>query len=128
MNWQGSWDASLMKKLVDSRNWYKLVPDFEHKALVDGYGSGEDYVPAAMAENGETFIAYIPKGNAVTVNMQQLSGIQLVAWWFNPRNGLAQTAGNFAEKKRMQFTPPDRNDWVLVIDNAENGFGAPGGN
>ncbi len=126
MDWQGSCDASIMKKLVDSRNWYKLVPDVEHKILFDGYGSDESYVPAAMAENGETFVAYIPQGKAVSVDLQWLNGNRLTAWWFNPRNGLAQRLGEYAEKNKMQFTPPDRNDWVLVIDNAELDFLKPG--
>jgi hypothetical protein len=126
LNWQGSCDASLMKKLVDSRNWYKLVPDFEHKILVEGYGSDDNYAPAAMAENGESFVAYIPKGNTISVDMKQLSGNSLVAWWFNPRNGLAHKAGEYSEKAAMKFAPPDSNDWVLVIDDMEKDFGAPG--
>jgi hypothetical protein len=127
MDWQGSWDASLMKKLVDSRNWYKLVPDTEHKVLFDGFGSDDSYVPAAMAGNGETFIAYIPGGNAISVDLGRMSGTRLAAWWFNPRNGLAQQIGEYAEKNKMKFTPPDRSDWVLVIDDAGYGFGTPGG-
>jgi len=128
LDWQGSWDASIMKKLVDSRNWFKLVPDIEHKVLFDGFGSEDSYVSAARAENGETFLAYIPGGNTISVDMQQLSGSSLVAWWFNPRNGLAQRIGEYAEKSKMQFAPPDKNDWVLVIDDAEYNFGTPGGN
>lgn len=126
VDWQGSWDASIMKKLVDSRKWYKLVPDTEHGVVFDGYGSNESYVSAAMADNGETLITYIPKGNTISVNMQLLSGNRLLAWWFNPRNGLARQAGEYAEKTKMQFTPPDRNDWVLVIDDAVYNFGPPG--
>jgi hypothetical protein len=127
MDWQGSYDASIMKKLVDSRNWYTLVPDYEHKVVFDGYGSGEDYVSSALADNGETFIAYIPNGNVISVNMQLLAGKSLVAWWFNPRNGLAIKIEEYTGKAKRNFTPPDRNDWVLVIDNMEYGFGAPGG-
>ena len=127
MDWQGSCDASIMKKLVDSRNWFKLVPDLEHRVLFDGYGSGESYVSAARADNGETVIAYIPQGTAIWVDLQQVSGDKLVAWWFNPRNGLAQQIREYTEKNKMQFTPPDRNDWVLVIDDMEYNFGIPGG-
>jgi hypothetical protein len=127
MDWQGSWDASVMKELVDSRNWFTLIPDNDHKALFDGYGSDEGYVSAALAENGETFIAYIPKGNTVSVDLQKVSGKKLVAWWFNPRNGLAQKKGEYIEKIKLQFTPPDGNDWVLVIDDAARNFPVPGG-
>jgi hypothetical protein len=87
----------------------------------------ESYASAAMPENGETFIAYIPKGNVISVDLQRLSGSTLVAWWFNPRNGLSQKIAEYAEKSKIQFTPPDRNDWVLVIDDAAYNFGVPGG-
>ena len=126
MNWQGSWDVWVMKLLVESRNWYKLVPDYEHRVLTDGYGSGENYVSAAMAENGETFIAYNPSGNILTVDLQEMSGNKLAAWWYNPRNGLAQGAGEYTNKAKIKFTPPDRNDWVLVIDDAGYNFPVPG--
>ena len=128
MDWQGSCDASLMKKLVDSRNWYKLVPDVEPRILYDGYGSAGSYVSAAIAENGETFFAYIPQGNAISVDMKRLSGKSVIAWWYNPRNGSAQKAGEYTEKTKMQFIPPDQNDWVLVLDDSEYGYGAPGTN
>jgi hypothetical protein len=57
-----------------------------------------------------------------------LSTGQTVLLRFNPRNGLAQVAGEYEEKSKMQFTPPDRNDWVLVIDDAIHNFPKPGGN
>jgi hypothetical protein len=126
LGWQGSCDAAIMKSLVESRNWYKLVPDYKHVTVFEGYGSGEAYVAAALAENGETMIAYIPRGTAIWVDLSQISGNKFVAWWFNPRNGLSQAAGEFTERGKKLFTPPDRNDWVLVVDDATCQLGIPG--
>ncbi len=128
MQWQGSYDASLMKRLVDSRKWYTLVPDYLHKAVFEGYGSKEAYVAAALSENGETLIAYLPVGTTIGVDLSVVSGNRIVASWFNPRNGLAQKAGEYTQKGRMQFTAPDAKDWVLVVDDAAQDFGFPGGN
>ena len=35
-------------------------------------------------------------------------------------------AGTYANSGSRRFMPPDANDWVLVIDDASAGFGAPG--
>lgn len=126
MHWQGSYDASLMKRLVDSRKWYTLVPDYLHKAVFEGYGSKETYVSAALSENGETLIAYLPVGTTIGVDLSMISGNRVVAWWFNPRNGLAHKVGEYPQKGRMQFTPPDTKDWVLVLDDGEKEMGVPG--
>lgn len=126
LDWQGSYDAAIMKRLIDSRNWYKLVPDYSHKAVFDGYGSKETYVAAAITENGETLIAYIPAGNAISVDLSLVSGNKVIAWWFNPGNGLSHKANEFTVKKKMQFLPPDKKDWVLVIDDDACQFGPPG--
>jgi hypothetical protein len=126
MNWQGSCDAAIMKKLVDSRNWYRFVPDYNHETVTEGYGSGDSYVAAALADNGETAIIYIPSGSSFNVDLSRISGKNAVAWWFNPRNGLSHKAGEFIEKKDNRFTPPDQKDWVLVIDDKDTGFSPPG--
>ena len=126
LEWQGSFDASIMKRMVDSRNWHKLVPDYLHTAVFDGYGSRESFVAAAVADNGETLIAYIPNGNTIGVDLKVIRGSKAVAWWFNPRNGLSQRINEFSEMQKVQFTPPDSKDWVLVVDDASSRFGPPG--
>jgi hypothetical protein len=62
----------------------------------------------------------------VGVDLTVLSGSRLKAWWYNPQNGLAFVAGEYTVKNRMTFTPPDKKDWVLVVDNADLTFGPPG--
>jgi hypothetical protein len=126
LQWQGSCDAALMKKLALSRNWFRLVPDYNHVAVYEGIGERESYVAASLADNGETLIVYIPLGNTVGVDLTVLSGSRLKAWWYNPQNGLAFVAGEYTIKNRMTFTPPDKKDWVLVVDNADLTFGPPG--
>jgi hypothetical protein len=49
-----------------------------------------------------------------------------VAWWFDPRNGEAQPAGEFPTNGSQEFAPPTDGDWVLVLDDAERGYPAPG--
>jgi hypothetical protein len=47
-------------------------------------------------------------------------------WWFNPSSGAATLIGSYANSGTRNFTPPDANDWVLVIDDASANLPAPG--
>ena len=85
---------------------------------------------ASRTSDGQTIIAYIPNGNAttLTVDMNKISsGINLATcWWFNPSSGAATLIGNYANSGTRNFTPPDSNDWILVIDDAAANLPAPG--
>jgi hypothetical protein len=63
---------------------------------------------------------------ALTMDLGQLTGERLIAWWFNPRTGEAECVGEFTDKKRHAFEPPAAGDWVLVLDDSANNFPSPG--
>ena len=74
-------------------------------------------------------MVYVPVGRAFSVRMEKISGAKVKAWWFNPRDGKASLIGEFANGGEREFEPPERGeqlDWVLVLDDAGKGFGAPG--
>lgn len=116
----------LVKALVESRAWYELIPDQNHSVVTAGYGSGDHYVAAARTLNGATVIAYLPGRDTITVNMSRISGGSVQAWWYNPRDGSAQTIGLFPASGSRVFSSPDGQDWVLVLDDATKGFPPPG--
>jgi hypothetical protein len=61
--------------------------------------------------------------------MSAITGPQVMAWWFNPRDGRATQVGTFANTGEHTFTPPDPGemlDWVLVLDDAVKNYPAPG--
>jgi hypothetical protein len=61
-----------------------------------------------------------------TVDMTRISGPTANAWWFDPRSGVATAIGNYSTTGTRPFTPADTNDWVLVMDDASQGYGPPG--
>jgi hypothetical protein len=148
----GSVGQSILGKLFRSREHWLLVPDIQHTVVTAGYDSrpsldlakerlrsivyqlpfrtGSDLSVAARASDGQTIIAYVPNGNAatITVDMSKISDPrwQAKCWWFNPRNGSNVLIGSFATSGRHKFTPPDAQDWVLVIDSLSAGLVAPG--
>ncbi len=120
----GSVSQSWMGKLMRSREHWKLAPDIAHTVVTAGYGSGLTTTTTARTSDGQTIIAYVPNGKAttLTVNMTKITSRQkrAKAWWFNPSNGETAAIGAFSTTGERTFTPPDSNDWVLVLDD----FGA----
>jgi len=128
LDYAGSQDMARLKTLFLSRPWYELVPDADHKVVVDGLGEfrGLDYLAAARTADGGTVMAYMPTRRTITVDMTKVSGKEAKAWWFNPRNGNATAIGTLPTTGTHQFVPPDAEDWVLVLDDGSLGLAAPG--
>ncbi len=142
--WQG--------RLMRSREFWKMVPDIHHKAMIAGYDSrsffsstweslrailrrepyhsGSESSVASRTADGQTIIVYIPNGNAatITIAMDQITDAESRAncWWFNPRDGSSSPIGGSATRGTRRFVPPDANDWILVIDSRAANLGAPG--
>jgi len=116
------------RELFLSRAWYELLPDQKHEVVTGGLGEffGLDYLSAARTKDGSTVIAYIPTSRKVTVDMSKISGNRAQAWWFDPRAGKADSAGEFATTGSREFIPPGEGDWVLVLDEASKKLPAPG--
>jgi hypothetical protein len=118
--YEGSGQVGLMRRLFELRPWYKLAPD--QSVIASGQGEGEDHVQAARAEDGSFLIAYLPHGKAIGIHMDKLSGKNVKARWFNPRDGSWGDIGEFPNSGTREFTAPsqgDHDDWVLVLDDAE---------
>jgi len=81
---------------------------------------------AARTKGGETVIAYLPTARSFTVDMTKISGKNAKAWWFNPRTGKSDAAGEFTTTGKKAFTPPSEGDWVLILDDASHEELVPG--
>jgi hypothetical protein len=130
LNTPGAIGRMYLGNLMRSREFWKMVPDINNTVVTAGYGSGDTITVTSRANDGQTIIAYIPNGNAttLTVDMTQITSASSTAicWWFNPRDGSTTMIGAYANSGTQKFTPPDSNDWVLVIDNASANLAAPG--
>jgi hypothetical protein len=131
LNAEGSRGQARLGRLFRSREHWKLVPDIKHQVMTAGYGSGNTLSVTARTSDGQTVIAYIPNGNAtaVTIDMTKIADAKSTAtcWWFNPRDGSTTRIGIFPTAGTRIFTPPDANDWVLVLDSLGANLGVPGG-
>ncbi|HET8547424.1 MAG TPA: glycoside hydrolase family 140 protein, partial [Bryobacteraceae bacterium] len=126
MDFEGAFSMGVMRRLFESRPWYRLVPD--QSIITSGQGEDEDHVQAARAADGSFLLAYLTFGNPVTVDLTKLSGRSLRAHWFDPRTGSLQSIGQFANAGSRQFKPPTQGpaaDWVLVVEDAAKKFAKP---
>lgn len=136
---EGSCSMTHWGTFFNSRPWQDLEPDqrvsegwvtSDHTHFIlSGVGElrGLDTLTAARTRDRNTLMAYMPTPRQVTVDLRQISGNQVRAWWFNPGSGESQAAGNYLTNSPQQFTPPGPGDWGLIIDNAEMNYPAPGG-
>jgi hypothetical protein len=121
--YEGSRQVGLMRRLFELRPWEKLVPD--PALIASGQGEGEALVLAARAEDGSFAVAYLPRGGTIGVRMEKLSGKRAKARWFDPRDGAWRDLEDSPTTGVREFTTPskgDREDWVLVLDDASKGY------
>jgi hypothetical protein len=124
----GAAQVGYARRLMESRPFFTRVPD--QGLLASKAGDGAAHVQATRDASGSYAMIYSGRGEPFTVNCAKLAGKELRAWWFDPRTGTAKDAGTVEnDHAGRQFNPPtsgDENDWVLVLDDAAKGWGAPG--
>jgi hypothetical protein len=121
----GSVGQQLLGKLFRSRSFHLLVPDISNVVMKVGSSSGSI---CARTSDGQTIIVYLPFSQTVTIDLSKITdvGSTTSCNWYNPSTGASAAIGNFVNSGERNFTSPDSNDWVLVIDSAAAQFRAPG--
>ncbi len=67
-----------------------------------------------LAELGRTYAVYAPQGGRVYLDLTKIEG-KFKARWFNPRTGEWVDGGFISAGSVEEFTAPDGNDWVLLV-------------
>ncbi len=115
-----------LRNLIESRPMFDRVPD---QSLINDARGNNDRV---QATRGKDYVfVYSAQGQPFKVNTTKITGKDLAATWYNPRNGDTKEAGRFPNKGQREFTPPDSgygHDWVLIIDDLVKKYPAPGAN
>lgn len=111
-------------RLQAARNLSDLSPDYDHSYVIDGYGTeGPDYAPVLASD--QVLVAYTP-GRALTVDLSRFADVAFNVRWYNVRNGETTFAGSSTFGSGSEtFSPPDSNDWVLLLDDQNLGLGDP---
>ncbi len=122
----GAGQISHLRRLMESRPFLTRIPD--QGLLASDAGEGAFHVRATRDAGGSYAMVYIPTaGQAVTINLDRLSGEVVTAWWYDPRTGQSSPIGEYPTTGPRTFTTPAAGpDWVLVLDDKRSGFAAPG--
>lgn len=115
----GAQDMRHLHTLWKSRPFSQLKP---HQSLIVGANpETPSHRRAAIADDGEYALVYLPFSWPVTVQVNKLTGSETVAWWFNPRDGSRKKIGTYQTNNDITFMPPsaeENADWLLVLDAA----------
>jgi len=109
--------------LIESRPMFDRVPD---QTLVTDALNANDHIQATRG-NDYIFV-YSAQGNKFLVNTSKISGKEINAFWYNPRDGKTTEIGTFPKKAQQEFTAPTSGygqDWVLIIDDASKKYSPP---
>jgi len=79
----------------------------------------EDHITAVVGNNRDFILAYLNKGQDVSIYMEKLAGKNR-AFWFDPRTGKSIYIGEFNNQGIRKFSPPggiveNENDWLLIL-------------
>jgi hypothetical protein len=126
MNYPGASDMKHLRRLMESRPMLKRIP--ADSMLITPAGSVPDRMIATRDQQGRYAMIYVPKKNKTfTVNTNPIGGSQTRAWWYDCRSGEVISAGTYPHGGFRTFTTPNHGqDWVLVLDDASQGFSQPG--
>ncbi len=120
-----------LRDLVLSRPFEDRAPD---DATVAG-DPGERYDRLLSTRGTDYAFVYTHTGRSIAARLGVISGDRVRAWWYDPRTGRPAEIGEFENRGVRTFTPPTApagavatsvHDWVLVLDDASRGRGAPG--
>ena len=122
----GAGQMRRLKNLIISRPFLERIPD--QSVIAGKNGVRYDYV---IATRGNSYcFAYTYTGRPFDLRLGVISGKQIRAWWYDPREGSARQIGVLDNLGVKTFTPPGKpangNDWVLVLDDEARGFTTPG--
>lgn len=125
-SFEGLAEIPHLTQLCRDYGWETWAPDSSHSVLTAGYGTyagfetgsidTNNYATAAISATRNVFVAYIPTQRQVTIDMSQLTAGTARCRWYDPRDGTFTAIGTFDTLGTRNFTPPDSNDWVLLLD------------
>jgi hypothetical protein len=120
----GSGQLKYLRQLIEARPMFDRVPD---QTLITDALNANDRIQATRGK--DYILVYSAQGKKFTVSTNKISGKELVAHWYNPKNGEIKEAGRFTRQAQQEFSPPTSgygHDWVLVIDDLSKSYKMPG--
>jgi hypothetical protein len=121
IHWPGSSQMTHVGNLLKSRPVNRWR---DESLVIEGMGSGQERMGSSR---GTSFaFIYFPASMTRTIQLNKISGSNVNCYWYNTRTGESTFKGTYENSGTISFTTPDNLDWLLVIDDADAGYGPPG--
>lgn len=143
-----TWDKALdspgagqlghLRRLMESRPFLSRIPD-QNLLLGTNPSYASDHIritrDGSVGERDASYIMmYIPYYKSFKIITNVISGTRLKVWWYNPQTGHAFPQGiidnsgefEFSNWNTMMKEGEGGPDWVVVIDDVEAAYRAPG--
>jgi len=139
LHFEGAKQMNFVRKLIESRPFLfpERIPD--QSLLLSENDGIEGPVQCSRANDYSFIMAYSTTRSNFKLDLSKFAANELIAWWYNPRDGKLSTAkGNSTNKpfensvknEVTEFDPPGipgkDNDWILIIDDASKSYPPPG--
>ena len=127
--WPGAKHVTFCFNYLKNKEWWKLVPDSGHYLIPEEYATHNEYKIAAISEQKDWLLAYIPAAGhkSVVINLKAMNEEINTARWIDPTNGkVNEISGTpFKNSDNKQFEVPGKNgfgddDWVLELSTKKN--------
>jgi hypothetical protein len=116
----GATQMIYVRKLIESHPYLDRVPD--QSLIIENNNTPAERI---QATRGSDYIfVYTAAGKPFTVIPTKIKAAQLIAYWYNPRDGKVTNIGTIPNSQK-KFTPPSKGygqDWVLVLDDASKNY------
>ena len=114
-----------LRLLLESRPYFRRIPD--QLLIVGDAGEGALHLQATRDREGSYAFVYFPVSDQkATLDLGRLTAKHLRAWWFDTRTGIGTRIETPIHAGKQEFrSPPYGPDWVLVVEDADAGFGPP---
>ncbi|MEM3646972.1 MAG: DUF4038 domain-containing protein, partial [Thermofilum sp.] len=116
LNLPGASQMQHLRSLIESFPMLNRIPD--QSMIANDVGKGAEHIQATRGADCSYALVYIPTGREVALSLNRFFKNRLVAYWYNPRTGVAETMGELDNAPRKTFIPPSsgpKEDWVLVL-------------
>ncbi len=120
----GAKQMAFLKRLIESRPMLDRIPD--QSLILENNLNPNERIQATRG-NDYAFV-YAATGKSFTLNLGKISGIQLNAYWFDPRTGKSEDIGKIENKGTKLISPKTTGygqDWILILDDASKNYTKP---
>lgn len=114
LQWESAFQMQYLHDFLAEIEWWRLEP--AHELIRNQPEEITRRMVLARVAGRDQAVAYLPDNEAIEVDVSVFSA-PLAARWFDPVRGRYRLqAGTIENRGVHRFTPPDKGDWVLLLE------------